>query len=263
MAKENTHAKFALEVLEDLDDTSTLKNILQHNRLAYLYGSVFPDTFYYGSNEKIKQISENLHNGKTESNLIVKELIPFCKYDEKTTAFLAGYLTHYALDLAIHPKINKVCSQDDYCHTAIETNIDREYSKGWNHFQLKNLLFLNDTIPKPLLGLELLKAAEASDSYIRQHIYYIFFRSRFVYILYRFFKKKSPYLGLFYGSSESRTIDYKNSIGRAKEASKTLFKGLEEYLNAKMAKEAFIAMVPPLILNGFEKREHNENICEL
>ncbi len=103
--KENTHLFFAESVLNRLNDKS-LKKILEKNKGYYLLGSVFPDVFYH--NKKTFNISQILHGREREkTNELIFEFLKLAKdeRDEKVFAFTLGYISHYVLDVYMHPVI--------------------------------------------------------------------------------------------------------------------------------------------------------------
>jgi len=107
MPKENTHLFFARKLVDGLKD-GELKKMIGNNQDHYYLGSVAPDIFFYGKNEKEWKISAALHGKDGElTNEIVFRMLDLAKErkSEKDLAFAIGYLTHSVLDGIFHPVI--------------------------------------------------------------------------------------------------------------------------------------------------------------
>ncbi|MFA6106197.1 MAG: zinc dependent phospholipase C family protein [Patescibacteria group bacterium] len=107
MPKENTHLFFARKLANKFKDQG-IKKIIGDNPDYYYLGSVAPDIFFYGKNEKEWKISAALHGKDGElSNKIVFQMLDLAKErkSEKDLAFAIGYLTHSVLDGIFHPVI--------------------------------------------------------------------------------------------------------------------------------------------------------------
>lgn len=129
MPKENTHLHFAGDLLKAF----LLEKIPDIDHSACLLGSVFPDVFFYL--KPYKYISDCIHGVKgNASNEILLAL--FCRAKEQKDlslfSFALGHLSHYCLDICLHPHVNawvlehssKYSKQYYYFHILIETALD-------------------------------------------------------------------------------------------------------------------------------------------
>lgn len=134
MPKENTHLRFAHEVLHSCPDPRMLRDV--SGRISHYYlGSFIPDTFFYASRESLVDISEVLHGkGGTLTNEAVISVLDHAR-DARDIAFILGYITHCALDIVFHPVVNALAgdyydkdpakrSRSAYLHRRIETCLD-------------------------------------------------------------------------------------------------------------------------------------------
>lgn len=136
MPKENTHLWFAHDLLDYLPEAS-LREDISLGIDEYRLGSFIPDTFFYGSDELIVDISEVIH-GKAGSptNTMILQVLDEAK-TQRDIAFILGYISHCALDIVFHPVVNSLSGDyydEDpverekavYTHRLIETCIDVE-----------------------------------------------------------------------------------------------------------------------------------------
>ncbi|MCV6606998.1 MAG: zinc dependent phospholipase C family protein [Campylobacterales bacterium] len=232
MAKENTHSKFALDLLNDKRFPNSLKKIVEDNKLVYLYGSIYPDCFYY--DKEYEQLSINIHNNTIKSNYIPINLLG---KTPASTAFALGYLTHYVVDTNIHPVIDKICKDDDFCHLKIETNLDKRYSKNWRFFTFSNLIKLKNKIPyKEITALDPFKDIDLFRPLKKQTIIYQLIEFNWLYKILKLFTNNSK-LGLFY-SVEDDNLDFTKELEKGKN---TYFEILEKILRSEDLEKA----IPP------------------
>ncbi|HQG31950.1 MAG TPA: zinc dependent phospholipase C family protein [Deltaproteobacteria bacterium] len=136
MPKENTHLWFAHDLLDYLPEASMRGDISQGID-EYHLGSFIPDTFFYGRDPSIENISEVIH-GKdgAPTNTMILSVLDEARTQRDIT-FILGYISHCALDIVFHPVINALSGNyydDDpverekavYLHRHIETCIDIE-----------------------------------------------------------------------------------------------------------------------------------------
>lgn len=231
MPKENTHLYFAHELLAKLNQDSILK-VIQEQEKAYYFGSVAPDSFYYSDKEAVRKISEHLHGRKGNlTNEIVFKLLDQAKAggNQADLAFIFGYLTHCALDMAFHPVIYylsgnyydpdpKKADEAVYLHRHLETYLDAQvnqtfYFNDYVNYNILRSLDFTQTVVKDF-GVSqddivrALKRKAAVFRLLRNNM-----ALDFLYLFYRFVKHSSwskfkRFLGIFYGNlkRDDRTI---------------------------------------------------------
>lgn len=104
-----THAYFALDVLEKLDENT--KNIINKELDTYKVFSNGPDPFFsaIGKNKNIyRKFGHTMHREKC--GLFFKNVITYIKENNlennpQVLAYLYGNITHYVLDSTIHPLV--------------------------------------------------------------------------------------------------------------------------------------------------------------
>jgi hypothetical protein len=159
MSKEFGHILFAIKVLEILPDKKLSRLLNQHKKL-YLWGSILPDSTYYFKDiipvpEPFK-LSETIHGDHGEnlytfiSCLGNNERKPG-EDNELLWPVIAGIITHYALDTAIHPIIRKwemTSDEPDTLHRLIESWLDKKIFDNFgivpDYKFLKNLSHMPD-----------------------------------------------------------------------------------------------------------------------
>lgn len=113
MASTVTHAYFALDVFDKLDDKS--KKILKNNTEDLKTFAQGPDPLYFynlmlpiiGKNIR-KTYPRKVHDNKTRDffiTLIVEIMKRKLQKDSQTISMLYGFISHYVLDSTIHPYI--------------------------------------------------------------------------------------------------------------------------------------------------------------
>jgi hypothetical protein len=216
MPKESTHIFFAADVMNKLNN-NPLQSLLKDNYQAYLFGSIFPDTFYYGKREDIVQLSEILHG--RDGNLTNEFIFTFLEHiiavrKNNELAFLSGYITHYFLDIYFHPVIyylsgnyfdkdNKRRLSAMYLHRHLETYLDVRLSDQFslntelNKFNTGDISCLNKLLDMRSLSLKDLQAV-----FGRQMRFNAFFRNKPVYYIVRLLANNSLFdksaISLFY-----------------------------------------------------------------
>lgn len=128
-----THLSYGMELFHALD-SKYLKKVIRTHYNAYRLGTSGPDLFFYdivSTGQSGMSPGERMHRMRT--GLFLKNLVEAAeslhKDDRETAvAYIAGFLTHYLLDSAMHP----------YVYARIET---REGSKqSGEHFMLEGAL---------------------------------------------------------------------------------------------------------------------------
>jgi len=146
MPKENTHLWFAQETLHHIPDRQLLRDISGHLGCYYL-GSFIPDTFFYASGQTLSDISEILHgkDGALTNEAVLSVLENACGM--RDIAFVLGYVSHCALDIAFHPVVNALAgdyydkdpvqrSRSAYLHRRIETCLDKRINNRLRIYRL-------------------------------------------------------------------------------------------------------------------------------
>lgn len=135
MPKENTHLFFSKQLLSD---HAPLADEAGNFVPAFLWGSVSPDTFYYGLDSEIIKASDLLHQSHDTAEILIS-LLSHARRTGKPEdrGFALGFATHCALDLAFHPYIEFLTEQADrdglgreYHHRLIETAMDMKICSG-------------------------------------------------------------------------------------------------------------------------------------
>jgi len=154
MSKEFGHILFAIKVLEILPDNK-LSSLLNQYKKLYLWGSILPDSTYYFKDivpvaEPFK-LSETIHGDHGENlytfiSCLGNNVGKPDKNNEVLWPVIAGIITHYALDTAIHPIIRRweiTSDEPDTLHRLIESWLDKKMFNNFgivpNHTFLKNL----------------------------------------------------------------------------------------------------------------------------
>lgn len=214
MSFENTHL-WAADVVKEQIVIDVLRDLITSNIDHYYLGAVFPDTFSYSRDKKIRDISSTLHgNGGALTNGLVFDVLDRIKntLDKKNLAFICGFLTHCAMDIVFHPIIGYFCgykpqnndkeaARSLYLHWHYETQIDKRFN---NDFYLDRII--KPTFAQDLLVASILNISEQviSDCLKRQVSFFKRFRSPYIYMIYRVLSKigfvDKKYLGGFYAN---------------------------------------------------------------
>ncbi len=246
MAKENTHAKFAKDLIGTKGFPSLLKKIVQDNRLVYLYGSVFPDSFYYAFDKEIEKISVDLHKNIIPVNEIPIELLK--TKDLKNIALALGYITHCCLDIEFHKTINGICGDDEYKHLQIETSYDKKYCGKWRFFTIKNIFSLRKFFPfDPLLKIGFLKRVNIYGTFLTESIFNRIFRFKPLYKIYNLLSK-SHKRALFYGV-DNIDINLDGEVERAAKNVLEIFRKIELFLEEKLEEKEALEAVPSMAID--------------
>ena len=142
MVYENTHLWAAEQIRSRIENRLIAETIGSYTDFYYL-GAVFPDTLYYSKAPRISRAAYFLHGDTgVPTNAFIFDVLDQVKDrpDEKTLAFIWGFLTHCAMDIVFHPVIfyfSGYAPQDDqtsqlhseYLHLHYETIIDQHFNK--------------------------------------------------------------------------------------------------------------------------------------
>lgn len=212
MPKESTHLHFAEGILKGF----LQKQISGIDRSAYLLGSIFPDVFFYL--KPYKYISERTHGVKgNASNEILLKFLKSAREnsDINLYSFALGHISHYSLDICMHPHINrwvltkaiKKSKRYYYFHILIETALDYKI-KGIHPYPITRAVVReNSTLIEQVAGiLNIKKSAILSAYTINIHSNKIF-RIPFIRNISGLFPKEILYGGLFY-SNLARDLEF-------------------------------------------------------
>ena len=239
MSYENTHL-WAASSIKGRIKNSGLKKLITGSIGYYYFGSVFPDTFSFSHDKKIRDISNFLH-GETgiSPSGVVFDVLDMAKRvgDKKNLAFICGFLTHCAMDIVFHPVVvyfsgykpkssPRQASKSSYLHWHYETYIDRRFN---NEFYLNKII--KPTVVQDLVVTSILNISEQIilDCLKKQIAYFKRTHSRLIYMTYKMMSKiglvEKKYLGGFYANLKvdptrlPENIRYKDIIsGENKEA---------------------------------------------
>jgi len=197
MVYENTHL-WAAEQIKSRLKNSIIEQTIDNNLDYYHLGAIFPDVLFYSKNSEISDAAYSLHGetGVPTNEFIFKVLDPIrVTRDEKNLAFIWGYLTHYAMDIAFHPPVIYFSGYDpeddrsgqlysDYLHLHYETIIDRHFNKGiFLENIIKPAIVKNMTIP-PIRNVS---RQDIKNCLKKQIFYFRLIHSRLYYFLFKMF----------------------------------------------------------------------------
>lgn len=203
MASENTHIYLADRIREKINN-HILKRMISDHTDYYFLGSVFPDILFYSKDKQIFNVAHNLHGEDgVPTNQVVFNLLDEVKSkkDGKNFSFIAGLLTHYAVDITFHPmvyyfsgyKINGNKQENDrssYLHWHYETSIDKQVNHRFYLDEIINPETVKNLVIPKILGIN----AEVIGKALKRQIkYFSLTPSRFYYVIFKALYK----LGLF------------------------------------------------------------------
>ncbi len=125
MASTYAHYKFGQEVLSSLPDH--IKSIISQGKQLYDIGLHGPDILFYHkplkSNE-IKDFGHELH--KIKAGEILTSFAEILKENPSAekTAYIFGFISHFALDSSIHRYVEDAIAPNGLSHTEIETGFE-------------------------------------------------------------------------------------------------------------------------------------------
>jgi hypothetical protein len=167
MAFENTHIYLANRILKEISDNG-LKQLISDHIDYYFLGSIFPDILFYSKYKRAVHIAYNLHGEDgLPTNRIIFDLLDRIKIDKdgKNFSYVSGLLTHYAVDITIHPvvfyfsgyKPNSSKQEDErsaYLHWHYETGIDKRVNDRFFLDEIINPETINDIVISQILGID-------------------------------------------------------------------------------------------------------------
>lgn len=195
MVYENTHL-WAAEQIKSRIKNRIIEETIVSNLDYYHLGAIFPDVLFYSRDPAISSAAYFLHGetGVPTNEFIFKVLDPIRDTrDEKNLAFIWGFLTHCAMDIAFHPPVIYFSGYDsednrsgqlysEYLHLHYETIIDRHFNKD---------IFLENMI-KPAIVKDLaipsirdISRRDIESCLKKQIFYFRLTHSRLYYILFK------------------------------------------------------------------------------
>jgi hypothetical protein len=217
MPKENTHLLFAYELLEEFHEHDILRDISDNIR-HYLLGSISPDIFYYSKAKSLIKISETLH-GKTgqPTNIPIIAMLKDAEGPEDI-AFIMGYITHCALDIAFHPTIyylsGNYYDEDPvkrlhavYMHRHLETCMDNDLKNSFRFHKIIRSALLKGHVYEKIISRDFAVDSQTIRHVLRRQIISNFlFTYKAAYWLFGTLTRlglleDSTLLGLFYGDT--------------------------------------------------------------
>lgn len=100
-------------------------NLLGENASAYYMGAQGPDPFLYLRISVFRFLRACPYGGSlhiVDTGRFFSSLLEFAQGDPVKTAYVCGYLVHYALDCAAHPYV--YARSCESCHTRFEVQLD-------------------------------------------------------------------------------------------------------------------------------------------
>jgi len=211
MPTENTHLYFADRIAKINENC---RPAVKHHLNSFYLGSIYPDTFYWTSRKRVRDIFIFIHksSGKPLRNLIFGWLDAVKRNQiEKELVFLFGFLTHCALDSVFHPAINSIAGNvfDEnpekrkeavYMHAYVECYIDNQFNIN-SFFKVLNISEI-----KKLAGIEFfaqrfsVKKGNLYSAFRKQKVNNLMYKNRMAYHMVFFLKKFNlcPLLSLSY-----------------------------------------------------------------
>ncbi|MCE5274291.1 MAG: zinc dependent phospholipase C family protein [Deltaproteobacteria bacterium] len=278
MPKENTHLLFAYRVLEEFHETDILREVSSHLH-TYLLGSIIPDTFYYSGKKPIERISESFH-GKTgnPTNTVILSVLDAARHP-KDIAFILGFITHCALDIAFHPVIYYLSgnyydevpwkrTQAVYMHRHLETCLDRDLKNTFRIHRTIRSAFLKGLVFEDVVSRDFhADIVEIRRSLRKQLLSNLFFTSRAAYRIAQVFTrfcllKDSSYLGLFYcdvpsgeclpplitvadlQTGQERTVTVEGLFADARADAVTMMKAAFDYSRGQISRDELLLAIP-------------------
>jgi hypothetical protein len=195
MASENTHIYLADRIRTEIND-DILKRIISGHLDYYFIGSIFPDILFFSKDKQIADVAYNLHGEDgLPTNRIVFDLLDRIKAgkDDTNFSFASGLLTHYAVDITLHPmvvyfsgfKANGSKQENDrsaYLHWHYETSIDRQVNDRFYLDQIVNPERIKGLVIPHILGID---HSIIVDALKRQMKYYSLTRSRRYFLIFQ------------------------------------------------------------------------------
>jgi len=195
MVYENTHL-WAADQIRRRIKSRIIQETIGCNLDYYHLGAIFPDVLFYSRDPKISEAAYAFH-GETgiPTNAFIFDVLDQVKDrpDEKTLAFIWGFLTHCAMDIVFHPVIfyfSGYSPQDDqtsqlhseYLHLHYETIIDQHFNK---EIFLENVI--NPAIVKDLAfpSIRNIFRRDIESCLKKQIFYFRLVHSRLYYIVFK------------------------------------------------------------------------------
>ena len=199
MAAENTHIYLADQIKGEIGNHS-LKALLDDHKDYYFFGSIFPDILFYSKDRLLFTMAYNLHGEDgIPTHQIVFDILDKArsKKDRKNFSFIAGFLTHYAVDMTFHPVIfyisgykaegnKKEQDRSSYLHWHYEADINRQINHSFRLDRMIRPELIRDLSIPEVLGIEKRALGKAMRRQIRysrithSYFYYLLFN-----VLYR------------------------------------------------------------------------------
>lgn len=140
-----THYRFGRQLFEKLP--KEMQDFLQQHKELYTLGQQGPDLFFFNPKTLMKADSPGtiIHDtsGADFIGRQVARLKSLPKNDPQVAYFIGG-LCHYILDVYAHPTVDALVESGDFCHVAIETELDRYFlekdGQDALHFKLNQLI---------------------------------------------------------------------------------------------------------------------------
>jgi len=195
MASENTHIYIADRIRAEIND-DMLKRIISGHLDYYFIGSIFLDILFFSKDKQIVDVAYNLHGEDgLPTNRIVFDLLDRIKAgkDDTNFSFVSGFLTHYAVDITLHPmvfyfsgyKANGSRRENDrsaYLHWHYETSIDRQVNDRFYLDKIINPETIKGLVIPQILGID---QSIICDALKRQMKYYSLTRSRLYFVVFQ------------------------------------------------------------------------------
>lgn len=125
-----THATFALDLIDKLDNQK-FKDVLLKHQYHYYLGSQGPDVFYvyelfsFKKNPLYDGVGNVMHDTKVKEFFI--ESIKYLKnnYSEILHSYLCGFMCHNVLDRSVHPYVYHVTGEGDIKYRGNHVRLER------------------------------------------------------------------------------------------------------------------------------------------
>jgi hypothetical protein len=195
MVYENTHL-WAAEQIRSRINNPMIAETVSGNRDYYHLGAIFPDVLFYSKDTEISAAAYFLHGATgVPTNEFIFRVLDSIRgiHDQKSLAFIWGFLTHCAMDIAFHPLVIYYSGFDpsdgpdrqlrcDYRHLHIETIIDRHFNREVFLENIINPAIVDDLIIPPIQNVS---RQDIKSSLKRQIFYFRLIHSRLYYIIFK------------------------------------------------------------------------------
>ena len=168
----DTHYLFGIQVYRKMP-VCRVKNDIRLKKDAYVLGMLGPDIFFYYATEVVairKNIGSTMHTTKT--NAFLMAMLDYVsglneRQNSVEVAYLAGFMTHYFLDVKCHPY---VYWETDYLHK--KPGYLKKHYQFENDIDIALLRIMRNTTPYEFSSVSEIKINKADRDRVCRMLYY-------------------------------------------------------------------------------------------